>query len=569
MPNETDQKMMEILRILADREDVLGAKTIAEELKRKGYNLGERAVRYHMRILDEKEFTERIGYAGRKITSKGFNELKKGLIYDQVDFIFSKFEGMIYQTTLDPVSAQGKVVVNTSSFNSDPEAMEIIKEIFQSGLSVSPLVKISEKINEKTLEKELLMKTICGTTIDGMLLNEGIPVMPQYGGIVNVEDYIPTHFTELIAYQKTSMTPLEAFTDREMTSVLKVVREGEGVIPANFRIIPGNSKEKAEKMFQKLENIGISGLIKIGENGESVLGVPVEDDMIGIAIIGGIAPLCAAKEAGFSINIKLAENLMNYNELKPINNSTNILKESGPENGQKVKFLLSKAWNLIQKVDFDPKTKKGNMIANISFVSKEDLDEALEIMAEIVKIRPEYCTSPFYKIVSHKDDKNKIGIATVCSLTIDGILIKNGIMSTPKYGGVLEIEDKGPRFVELTAYSGSSLDPHEIYISKNMTSVNEALNGYGRLLASLKEIPYLARPYAMEILSDIEDSGLSVLKIGKPSELVYNAKVERYRAGIVTPGGLNPLAAVKEQGINVEPKAVETLVKLSELEKII
>jgi hypothetical protein len=269
MPNETDQKMMEILRILADREDILGAKTIAEELKRKGYNLGERAVRYHMRILDEKEFTERIGYAGRKITSKGFNELKKGLIYDQVDFIFSKFEGMIYQTTLDPVSAQGKVVVNTSSFINNPEAMGIIKEIFQSGLSVSPLVKISEKINEKTLEKELLMKTICGTTIDGMLLNEGIPVMPQYGGIVNVEDYIPTHFTELIAYQKTSMTPLEAFTDREMTSVLKVVREGDGVIPANFRIIPGNSKERAEKMFQKLENIGISGLIKIGDNPES------------------------------------------------------------------------------------------------------------------------------------------------------------------------------------------------------------------------------------------------------------------------------------------------------------
>ena len=32
--------MMEILRILADREEVLGAKTIAEELKKKGYDLG-------------------------------------------------------------------------------------------------------------------------------------------------------------------------------------------------------------------------------------------------------------------------------------------------------------------------------------------------------------------------------------------------------------------------------------------------------------------------------------------------------------------------------------------------
>ena len=51
--------MMEILRILADKDDVLGAKTIALGLKKKGYDLGERAVRYHMRILDEKGFTER------------------------------------------------------------------------------------------------------------------------------------------------------------------------------------------------------------------------------------------------------------------------------------------------------------------------------------------------------------------------------------------------------------------------------------------------------------------------------------------------------------------------------
>lgn len=568
MPNETDQKMMEILRILADREEVLGAKTIAEELKRKGYNLGERAVRYHMRILDEKGFTERIGYAGRKITDKGLKELKKGLIYDQVDFIFSKFEGMIYQTTLDAVKAQGKVVVNTSSFN-DEKALDIIKEVFKGGVAVSPLVQVDKTINEHTSQKEVLLKTVCGTTIDGMLLNEGIPVIPQYGGIVNVEDYTPTHFTELIAYQKTSMTPLEAFTAKEMTSVLDVVREGSGMIPANFRIIPSSSKEKAAKMFQNLEKIGISGMLKIGEDGESVLGVPVEDNMVGIAVTGGIAPLCAAKEAGFSVNIKLAENLMDYSELNKIGSFKSVLKSSNNENGQKVKFLLSKAWNLIQQVDFNPQTQKGHMIANISYVPKEHLEESLEIMGEIFKDHPEYCTSPFYKIVAHPEDKNKKGIATVCSLTVDGILIKNGIMSTPKYGGILEMEDKGPRFVELTAYSGSSLDPHEIYISKDMTSVNEALSGYGRLLAGLKEIPYLARPHALEILSHIQDSGLSVLKIGETSELVYNAKVERYRVGIVTPGGLNPLAAVKEQGISVEPKAVETLVELKELEKII
>jgi HTH-type transcriptional regulator, global nitrogen regulator NrpRI len=567
MPNETDRKMMEILRILADREEVLGAKTIAEELKRKGYNLGERAVRYHMRILDEKGFTERIGYAGRKITDKGLKELDKGLIYDQVDFIFSKFESMIYQTTLDPAKGQGTVVVNTSSIVPKKEAMDIIKEVFQSGLSVSPLVQMNEVQNVETGQNEMIMKTICGTTIDGMLLNEGIPTIPQYGGIVKVEDHTPIRFTELIAYKKTSMTPLEAFTAKNMTSVLEVVREGNGMIPANFRIIPNSSREKAAEMFKKLEKVGISGLLKIGNSGESVLGVPVEDDMTGIAVIGGIAPLCAVQEAGFPVNIKLAENLMDINELKSLTKVKPVLKPSGPEPLEKVQFLLSKAWNLIQKVDFDPESQEGHLIANISYVNKEDLDEALEIMEEVFKIKPEYCTSRFFKVVPHPEDKNRKGIATICSLSIDGILIKNGIMSTPKYGGILELEEKGPRFVELTAYSGSSIDPHEIYISKGMTSVYDALDGYGRILASLKEIPYLARPYAMEIMSKLEDIGLSISKVGDPSELIYNAKVERYRVGIVTPGGLNPLAAVKEQRIEVETKAVETMVSLADMDE--
>lgn len=40
-----------------------------------------------------------------------------------------------------------------------------------------------------------------------------------------------------------------------------------------------------------------------------------------------------------------------------------------------------------------------------------------------------------------KERDNKVDIATVCSLTIDGVLINNGIMSVPRYGGLLEIKN--------------------------------------------------------------------------------------------------------------------------------
>ncbi len=181
--------------------------------------------------------------------------------------------------------------------------------------------------------------------------------------------------------------------------------------------------------------------------------------------------------------------------------------------------------------------------------------------------KPEYCVSKYFKIIPDLKE-GKSSIATVCSLTIDGILNKRGIPSAPQYGGVLETQTKNPRFIELTAYSGSSLDPHEIYLTKGMTSVLEAVNSSGRILASLKEIPYIARPETMSILDEIKKTaGFSILKVGKPSELIYNAKVERYHAGIVTPGGLNPIAAIREAGIHVEPKAVEAMLDISEMEE--
>jgi len=554
MADETNQKMMEILRILAEHDDVLGAKIIASELRKKGYNLGERAVRYHMRILDEKGFTERVGYAGRRITEKGLQEINRGLVYDQVDFIFSKFESMIYNTSLNPDTLDGKVVVNTSRIS--PESIETLKYVMQNGLCLSPRVKLERDGDG------CIISTICGTTVDGILLASGIPVIPQFGGIVRFEDHQPVNFTELIAYKKTSMTPLEAFTSENMTSVLSVIDEGDGLVPANLRLIPGTGRDDAVKILRKLEGIGISGVLKVGEPGEDVLGVPVADGMVGVAIIGGITPLCAIQEAGYRAEIKLAENLIEFQNLKPIVNPERRLMVSAPERGVKVRFLLSKAWNLINRVDLNPEDLSGRVIANISLISRDDLDYALEVIGRVVSEKPEFSTMPMIGVT---DEGSMAGIATVCSLTLDGFLIKNGIMSTPKYGGLLEVGEREPRFVELTAYSGSSLDPHEIYVSKNMTAVLEALNGQGRVLASLREVPYLARDHAEGLIEELSEAGFSVLKIGAPGEILYNALVEKYHAGIVTPGGLNPIAAVREAGVEIRMKAIERLMDLREL----
>ncbi|ADP77220.1 Protein of unknown function DUF128 [Methanothermus fervidus DSM 2088] len=550
MFKEFDKKLLEILRILAEHNEVLGARAVARELKERGYDIGERAVRYHMRILDERGLTKRIGYSGRKITKKGLKEVERGLVYDQVDFIFSRFENMMYETTLNPKTGEGKVVVNISVIPS--EAFNMMKKIFHTGLCVSPKVGLNKKNGKYEV------KTICGTTVDGMLLNEGIPVIPKFGGLVEVEDFRPIKFTELIEYKKTSMTPLEAFATKELTSVLDVVNEGKGKIPANFRIIPKSAKEKAINLFKKLRKIGINGLLKIGE--KKVLGVPVDDGMIGIAIVGGITPICAVHEAGYDIDIKVAEDLTEFKNLKTITQTNPILKKSKKEKGKKIVPLLTKVWNLIGQVDLDIKKLDGKVIANLSTIDKKYLNDALEIFQTIIDEKPEYSVFPSIKL---KERDNKVDIATVCSLTIDGVLINNGIMSVPRYGGLLEIKNNKKRFVELIDYSGSSFDPHEIYISKNMTKIYRS-SKTSTILASLREIPYLARNKALKVIKKLKKANFQIMKVGKTNEILYNAKVERYRVGIVTPGGLNLIAALKENGIKVNIKSAELLMDINE-----
>ena len=558
--SESEHRMIEILRILAKQDNPIGSKLIADELKEKGFNLGERAVRYHMQILDEKGYTEKKGYSGRVITNLGREKLEKGLIYDQVDFIYSKFEEMIYLTDFTYISQKGNVVVNTSTIYNE-ESINIMKEIFESGLSVSPYVHL----NEDKITGEIDVTTICGTTIDGILLNEGIASQPQYGGLLKIEDREPVKFTEIISYKKTSLSPLDAFSNSNLTSVLDVIESGNGIIPANFRLIPGIARDKTIDIINKLDKIGIGGVIGISEEGKDLLGLSVPDGMVGIGIIGGITPFCAIRELGEEIDIKIAEEIRDFNSLSPI--ATTIkspLTAPSVEKQPKLPFLLSKSWNLIQQVNFDIEKQKGDIIANISYLNKENLDDALKIMENTYNDNPKYI-NPYYRLVKHPNDDDKIGIATICSLSIDGILINNGIMSNPKYSGLLELTEP-PLFIDMISYNGTTLDPHKIFLSKNMTSITG--EGPNKILASVKEIPYISRDYAVHLLEILNNIGFSIYKIGKPRELVYNSKVDNYNFGVITGGGLNSIGAVKEKGIEIEVKAIEKLISFEKMERL-
>ena len=152
------------------------------------------------------------------------------------------FEGKIENVEVGAVMANIKIKIESPELitaiitKESVEKLDLKKGdkmcIRDRGIAVSPYVKFLDPAPE--VGNEIRLDTVCGTTIDGMLLREGIPVIPKYGGIVKVEDYVPTRFTELISYKKTSMTPLEAFTDKNMTSILEVIENGKDVYKRQY-----------------------------------------------------------------------------------------------------------------------------------------------------------------------------------------------------------------------------------------------------------------------------------------------------------------------------------------------
>ncbi len=146
----------------------------------------------------------------------------------------------------------------------------------------------------------------------------------------------------------------------------------------------------------------------------------------------------------------------------------------------------------------------------------------------------------------------KVGLATVCSIVINGVLLKAGIPMDSKFAGILQLKDRKPlRFVELIYYSGSSLDPSETFIMAKMTSVRNVLKqGEGKILANFREIPAPCKTLVEELVLKLNKVRIGgVLSIGEVSEPVCQVHVDLNKVGLILTGGLNPIACAQEAGI--------------------
>lgn len=322
MDPQIERKLIEIMRVIHENDKPIGARAIADELNTRGYDIGERAVRYHLRILDERGFTRKHGYAGRTLTELGESEMNDALIGDRFGFVISRIEEMAFRTTYNPETGDGVVPVNISYFDKDDleTVIDVVSYTAHSGYMISPRVKIIEEDEEFIFlpPGKIGIATVCSVTFDGLLLKAGIPVEPSYGGILQIANRKPVRFLDLISYNGTSIDPIEIFMNRKTTSVLEVLEKGEGKILANVRQINSSAYDRVIEIIKQAEKAGLGSCFPPGEIDESLFGAPVETGKFGIAIVGGINGICALEETGIKIETNPVSTVLEYRTMSEI-----------------------------------------------------------------------------------------------------------------------------------------------------------------------------------------------------------------------------------------------------------
>jgi repressor of nif and glnA expression len=276
------------------------------ELRKRGIFLGERTVRDHLQLLEAKGFVLRFDRRGRTITQLGLEKLSGAITNQRLDFTTTRYMSIAYSATYDPDLDSGTVVANVSIIdkNLQDKTVKIMKELQNMNLLSAPYIKVLDDKTERCNSNislpagKIALITVCNLSLDSILIHSGIPLFFGYGGLVQVVNLKPIRFAEIMAYEGTTMSPLEVFVYRKMTSILRILRTGSGMLLATMREIPVEAREKTLKILEKLKEKGWGGVLVLGEPNEPVLGVPVGMDRFGICMVGGIVPGAAILEEG-------------------------------------------------------------------------------------------------------------------------------------------------------------------------------------------------------------------------------------------------------------------------------
>ena len=313
----TERKYIEILRILKEHQEPVGAKRLSELMAERGFILSDRAVQYYLSYLDTMGFTEKVGNQGRILTAEGRHETDNALVDDRIGFIISKLERLAYRSTFDPATSTGDVAYNLSivpkeSFEQTKAAFD---EVVKAGCGFFSSYRIIDQ-DPRVPPGFMGFISICSISMDGVFQRKGIPVKMAFGGRLEIENGTPKRFRDLICYRGTTIDPLELFISSGLTSISSFARSKSGITLANVREVPCAAKNQAEETINLMNKCGFVFPVAMGNQ---IFNLPSNPFRLSIVAFSGLNFIGNAVEHGIDIKTEIGAGNIQFSKIIEVN----------------------------------------------------------------------------------------------------------------------------------------------------------------------------------------------------------------------------------------------------------
>jgi hypothetical protein len=309
----TERKYIEILRILKDHQDPVGAKRLSELMAERGFILSDRAVQYYLSYLDTLGFTEKVGNLGRILTAAGREETDNALVDDRIGFIISKLERLAYRSTFDPATGTGDVAYNLSIVREESleKVTSAFDEVARLGCGFYNTYRIIDR-DPRVPHGSVGVITLCSISMDGVFQRRGIPVRMAFGGRLEIVNGVPEQFRDLIAYRGTTIDPLELFISAGLTSISGFARTKTGIALANVREVPCAARSLVEETIRQMND---SGFVFPVSMGNQVFNLPHNPFRLSIVAFSGLNYIGNAVEHGIEIKTEIGAGNIRFSKI--------------------------------------------------------------------------------------------------------------------------------------------------------------------------------------------------------------------------------------------------------------
>jgi len=307
----SERKCIEILRILKEHQEPVGAKRLSELMGERGFVLTDRAVQYYLSYLDEMGFTKKVGNRGRLLTPDGISETEMALVDERTGFIISRLERLAFKSDFNPETGRGNVGYNLSIVPEEQAegVSRAFDEVIEAGYSFFSGYKMVYS-DPRVPSGHVGFLTVCSITMDGVLQKMGVPVRMAYGGVIDIEKSVPLGFSNLISYRGTTIDPLSLFISSKKTSIGLACMDKTGSVLANVRQVPEDADDIVSEGAGMMRECGF--LFPL-DTGRGVLKTPVDSCRISLVAYSGMNLIGNAVEKGFNLKNEIGAGNMPFN----------------------------------------------------------------------------------------------------------------------------------------------------------------------------------------------------------------------------------------------------------------